>query len=65
VPVSGWTGDNIMEKSPNMPWYNGPTLVEALDAVTPPPKPVDKPLRIPIQEVYTISGVGTVPVGRV
>ncbi len=65
VPVSGWTGDNIIEKSSNMPWYNGPTLVEALDAVTPPPKPVDKPLRIPIQEVYTISGVGTVPVGRV
>ncbi len=65
VPVSGWTGDNIMQKSQNMSWYNGPTLVEALDAVTPPPKPVDKPLRIPIQEVYTISGVGTVPVGRV
>ncbi|MCD6323687.1 MAG: 50S ribosome-binding GTPase, partial [Desulfurococcales archaeon] len=65
VPVSGWTGDNIMQKSQNMPWYNGPTLVEALDAVTPPPKPIDKPLRIPIQEVYSISGVGTVPVGRV
>ncbi len=65
VPVSGWTGDNIIEKSPNMPWYKGPTLVEALDSVTPPPKPIDKPLRIPIQEVYSISGVGTVPVGRV
>ncbi len=65
VPVSGWTGDNIIEKSPNMPWYKGPTLVEALDATVPPPKPVDKPLRIPIQEVYSISGVGTVPVGRV
>jgi len=48
-----------------MPWYKGPTLVEALDATVPPPKPVDKPLRIPIQEVYSISGVGTVPVGRV
>ena len=65
VPVSGWTGDNIIEPSPNMPWYKGPTLVEALDATVPPPKPVDKPLRIPIQEVYSISGVGTVPVGRV
>ena len=65
VPVSGWTGDNILEKSQNMPWYKGPTLVEALDATVPPPKPVDKPLRIPIQEVYSISGVGTVPVGRV
>ena len=65
VPVSGWTGDNVLKKSENMPWYNGPTLLEALDAVMPPPKPINKPLRIPVQEVYTISGVGTVPVGRV
>ncbi len=65
VPVSGWTGDNIIEPSPNMPWYKGPTLVQAMDSVQPPPKPIDKPLRIPIQEVYSISGVGTVPVGRV
>ncbi len=65
VPVSGWTGDNIIERSKNMPWYKGPTLVEALDSVKEPPKPLDKPLRIPVQEVYSISGVGTVPVGRV
>ncbi len=65
VPVSGWTGDNIIEKSANMPWYKGPTLVEAMDMAEEPKKPVDKPLRIPIQEVYSISGVGTVPVGRV
>ena len=65
VPVSGWTGDNIIEPSPNMPWYKGPTLIQALDSVQPPPKPIDRPLRIPIQEVYSISGVGTVPVGRV
>ncbi len=65
IPVSGWTGDNLIERSPNMPWYNGPTLVEALDNLQVPPKPVDKPLRIPIQAVYAISGVGTVPVGRV
>ncbi len=66
IPVSAWTGENIVERSPNMPWYNGPTLVEALDNyIQPPKKPVDKPLRIPIQNVYTIPGVGTVPVGRV
>lgn len=65
IPVSAWTGDNLIERSPNMPWYNGPTLVEALDSLEPPPKPIDKPLRIPIQDVYAISGVGTVPVGRV
>jgi elongation factor 1-alpha len=65
IPTSGWTGDNLAEKSKNMPWYTGPTLVEALDAFEVPPKPVDKPLRIPVQDVYTITGVGTVPVGRV
>jgi len=66
VPVSAWTGENLIERSPNMPWYNGPTLVEALDQyIRPPQKPVDKPLRIPIQNVYSITGVGTVPVGRV
>ncbi|RLG81716.1 MAG: translation elongation factor EF-1 subunit alpha [Thermoprotei archaeon] len=65
IPVSAWTGDNLIERSPNMPWYDGPTFVEALDMLEPPSKPVDKPLRIPIQDVYSISGVGTVPVGRV
>ncbi|MCD6529641.1 translation elongation factor EF-1 subunit alpha [Candidatus Bathyarchaeota archaeon] len=65
VPVSGWTGDNLVEKSDKMPWYKGPTLFEALDMMSPPPKPVEKPLRIPIQDVYSITGVGTVPVGRV
>ena len=65
VPVSGWTGDNLVEKSDKMPWYDGPTLIEALDTFELPPKPIDKPLRIPIQDVYTITGVGTVPVGRV
>jgi len=65
IPVSGWKGDNLTERSPNTPWYKGPTLLEALDKLQEPPKPVDKPLRIPIQDVYTITGVGTVPVGRV
>ena len=65
VPVVAPTGENITKKSENMKWYNGPTLEELLDALELPPKPVDKPLRIPIQEVYSISGVGVVPVGRV
>ncbi|RLG82462.1 MAG: translation elongation factor EF-1 subunit alpha [Thermoprotei archaeon] len=65
VPTSGWTGDNIIELSSKMPWYKGLTVVSAMDSVQPPKKPIDKPLRIPVQEVYTISGVGTVPVGRV
>jgi elongation factor 1-alpha len=65
IPVSGWKGDNLVKKSENMPWYKGPTLGESLDLFEPPEKPVGKPLRIPIQDVYSITGVGTVPVGRV
>lgn len=65
VPVSGWTGDNLTEPSGKMPWYKGPTLLEALDKFEVPPKPIEKPLRIPVQDVYSITGVGTVPVGRV
>ncbi len=65
IPTSAWNGDNIVKKSDKMPWYNGPTLFEALDQIPEPPKPTDKPLRIPIQDVYSIKGVGTVPVGRV
>lgn len=65
IPISAWNGDNVVKKSDKMPWYKGPTLIEALDKVPEPEKPVDKPLRIPIQDVYSIKGVGTVPVGRV
>jgi len=65
IPTSGWKGDNLTDRSPNTPWYDGPTVLEALDKFQPPPKPVDKPLRIPVQDVYSITGVGTVPVGRV
>jgi elongation factor 1-alpha len=65
VPISGWVGDNMLEKSPNLPWYKGPTLIEALDGIEPPKRPSDKPLRVPLQDVYKIGGIGTVPVGRV
>ena len=65
VPISGWNGDNMLEESPNMTWYKGPTLLAALDACTPPKRPSDKPLRLPLQDVYKIGGIGTVPVGRV
>jgi len=66
VPVSGLKGDNVFKKSENTPWYKGETLANAMDAtITAPKQPTDKPLRIPIQDVYTIQGVGTVPVGRV
>jgi len=65
IPTSGWTGENLAKPSTNMPWYKGPILLQALDEFTEPPKPIEKPLRVPIQDVYTITGVGTVPVGRV
>jgi elongation factor 1-alpha len=65
VPISGWNGDNMIEKSSNMPWYKGPTLLEALDQLETPVRPVEKPLRLPLQDVYKIGGIGTVPVGRV
>jgi elongation factor 1-alpha len=65
IPISGWNGDNMLEKSDNLPWYKGPTLLEALDSIVPPKRPSEKPLRVPLQDVYKIGGIGTVPVGRV
>ncbi|VIO97175.1 elongation factor 1-alpha, putative [Brugia malayi] len=77
VPISGFNGDNMLEPSTNMPWFKGwsverkdgivtgKTLLEALDSVVPPQRPTDKPLRLPLQDVYKIGGIGTVPVGRV
>ncbi len=65
VPTSAYNGDNVAKKSDKTEWYNGPTLLEALDQLVEPKKPTDKPLRLPIQEVFTITGQGTVPVGRV
>ena len=65
IPVSAYIGDNVAKKSTNMPWYTGPTLFEQLDNLKVPESPVDKPLRLPVQDVYSITGIGTVPVGRV
>ena len=65
IPISAYEGDNVAEKSDNLKWYTGPTLVEQLDVFKEPEKPTDLPLRLPIQDVYNISGIGVVPVGRV
>jgi len=79
VPISGWHGDNMIEESANMSWYKGwsieqkgsdkpvtgKTLYDAIDSIMPPERPVSKPLRLPLQDVYKIGGIGTVPVGRV
>merc|ERR1712002_1254966 len=79
VPISGWHGDNMCEESKNMSWYGGwsievkgndkpvtgKTLYDAIDSIMPPERPVSKPSRLPLQDVYKIGGIGTVPVGRV
>ncbi len=65
IAASGYAGDNVTKKSEKMPWYTGPTILEIIDTFEVPPKPADKPLRLPIQDVFTITGHGTVPVGRV
>merc|ERR1711962_568730 len=87
-PISGWHGDNMLEKSEKMTWWvngyadgkkekgwsketkekgvvTGMTLLDALDAIIPPTRPTDKALRLPLQDVHKIGGIGTVPVGRV
>ncbi len=65
VPVSGLLGENLTETTDKLSWYDGPTLIDAIDDFTVPEKPLDKPLRIPIQDAYRIKGTGVVPVGRV
>jgi elongation factor 1-alpha len=65
LAISAFKGDNIVKKSSNMPWYKGPTLREQLDLFEIPKKPIELPLRMPIQDVYEITGIGTVPVGKI
>jgi len=77
IPLSGWLGDNMIEPTSNMGWWKGievvrgdkkvtvKTLIEAIDAIEPPVRPTERPLRLPLQDVYKIGGIGTVPVGRV
>merc|ERR1711962_557014 len=78
VPISGWHGDNMVEQTTNMSWYKGwskdlpgggkstgYTLKDAINQILPPTRPTEKALRLPLQDVYKISGIGTVPVGRV
>ncbi len=65
VAQASYLGENIVKKSDKMPWYTGPTLLEAINLLNPPEKPTELPLRLPIQDVYNITGIGVVPVGRI
>jgi len=65
IASSGLKGDNINKKSENMSWYKGPTVLEQFDQFPQPEMPVDLPMRMPVQDVYEITGIGTVPVGKI
>lgn len=65
LAVSGLKGDNIAKKSENMSWYKGPTIMEQSDAFPAPELPTTLPMRMPVQDVYDITGIGTVPVGKI
>ncbi|XP_076014053.1 elongation factor 1-alpha-like [Genypterus blacodes] len=77
VPISGWTGENMITATQTMPWFqgwrvrrregsaSGRTLLEVLDSIQPPIRAINKPLRLPLQDVYKIGGIGTVPVGKI
>ncbi len=65
IPTASFLGDNIVKKSDKMTWYTGPTLLEQIDKFKEPEKPTSLPLRLPLQDVYNITGIGVVPVGRV
>lgn len=77
VLISGWNGDNILEPSANVPLFkgwkvihkdgnaNGNMVLEALGCILPTTYPTDKPLCLPLHNIYKISGIGTVPLGWV
>ncbi len=65
IPIASLLGDNVVKKSENLGWYSGKTLLETINDLKEPEKPRELPLRLPIQDVYNITGIGVVPVGRV
>ena len=65
IACSGLQGDNIAKKSDKMAWYKGPTILEQFDLFPQPEQPTNLPMRMPCQDVYDITGIGTVPVGKI
>jgi len=65
VPIASLPGDNVVKKTDKMPWWTGGTLLDDMNALVPPEKPTNLPFRMPIQDVYNITGIGVVPVGRI
>ena len=58
IPVSARTGANIAIRSADMPWFDGPTVLEALDTFRPEPPAHDRPFRLPVQDVYKFTNFG-------
>jgi bifunctional enzyme CysN/CysC len=52
VPISARDGDGVAERTANINWYNGPTVVEAIDALTPARALDELALRLPVQAIY-------------
>ena len=65
IACSGLQGDNVFKKSDKMSWYKGPTILEQFDLFPAPELPTNLPMRMPVQDVYEITGIGTVPVGKI
>jgi len=65
IACSGLQGDNVAKKSEKMAWYKGPTVLEQFDLFPAPELPTNLPMRMPCQDVYEITGIGTVPVGKI
>jgi len=65
LPIAALQGDNIVKNSDKMAWWTGDSLLQAIDKFEVPQKPTDLPLRLPLQDVYNITGIGVVPVGRI
>ena len=79
IPMSGLQGDNLVEHSDKMPWYDGfnvktrsgkkvhgYSLLDALnDAIEPPERKLDSPFRMPVAGVYSIKGIGEIVVGQI
>lgn len=65
IPGSALMGEGVTKKSDKLAWYKGPTVLEQIDKFPAPEKPTNLPMRMPIQDVYDITGIGTVPVGKI
>ena len=69
IPISALNGDNVAFSSEHMRWYEGPTVLDALDSFSPRESGANRPLRFPVQDVYRVKDkrilVGRVEAGKI